>query len=375
MGDARRFEGPPKPGPGRLKQGIQRALLAGGIAVGLGHGVAKPVEDRTHAADVGHKVYDSLTDPMGAGTKLLIKTADAMSGLRPKQYPNQKVEVVPIINREDEIVTLTFGNEREELKPGLFSRIEEQKQHLINIISPEDYGRLRQFDEETGKTIEQEIHDAAQAAKVPDVILSAVTIIESHGDKMAVPLKEVEDKSDGIDVEMHKGLTQASDTMAKKYNLVISEDSTDERFKASKILPMTALELRESFERFNGTKGENNDWGYAELEWNLGASDLYKILQIYLKENDIVSLDLPQNVTSLEDTDEARATATAVAQGLIEEYQRVIREKKITTGDLLTNPNVQSYLESVDRSDAVIYPERATAGAILYRDVQKLADK
>lgn len=284
-------------------------------------------------------------------------------------YHPQQVEMQLLQDPYEEVVSLMFPNTPVAEKQALLDDINTQREHMrLNVLSPQDYENLTAIDEKTGKSIDQEVWDVSNKAGVPYHALLGIVITESHGDRMAVAQQDVEAKKDNPDTEIHKGLTGMSESMARKYNLKVSDGDDDERFISSKILEATAEELLESFGQFNGQDGENKDWGIPTFEWVAGRGRVYLAFQKFLEDEGIVKYDVPQNVPPGE-------SATAIATGLISDYQRVIREQKINIFTLLKDQNIAQVFEDLDWASIKPYVSRVAGSAILWSQLKILKEK
>lgn len=285
-------------------------------------------------------------------------------------YHPQQVEIQRLQDPYEEVVPLMFPNTPAEEKQTLLDGVDginKQREHMLGILSPQDYENLTAIDKEKGKSIDQEVWDTSNKTGVPYHVLLGIVITESHGDKMAIAQQDVEAKKDNPNIEIHKGLTGMSESMAKKYNLKVSDGDDDERLIPSKILESTANELLESFGQFNGQDGGNKDWGIPTFEWVAGRGRVYLAFQKFLEDEGIVKFDVPQNASG--------ESATAIAAGLISDYQRVIREQKINIFTLLKDPNIAQVFEDLDWASIKAYVPRVAGSAILWSQLKTLKEK
>jgi hypothetical protein len=171
-----------------------------------------------------------------------------------------------------------------------------------------DYGRISR----TAK-YESRIRDIAEKHGVPGELFLGFVMYESEGFANSVSPTGAGEK----------GLTQMDDAMAQKHGLRTSDGNDDERFDPEKILPASAEELVEAYERLG-------DWGLAFQQWHVGMSQLYdEILKPYfLSAHDE---DLP----SIGETPESEV------QKVHELYKAKIKQYKVTVYHLFKNPQIQ----------------------------------
>ena len=185
------------------------------------------------------------------------------------------------------------------------------------------------------RTVEYEglIRNTAKAHGIPEELLLGLVLAESGGDRTAMGER---DEGTG---EQAKGLTQMMDTMARKYNLKSSDGDDDERFDPNKILPATAMELREYYESLG-------NWGLAFQEWHVGMPQLYKdILQPYFASAH--GENLPSyKVEPADDTSEAKSAADLETKEILSLYRNKISEYGVTVYHLFKNPQIQETVAS-----------------------------
>jgi len=171
------------------------------------------------------------------------------------------------------------------------------------------------------------IRNTAKAHGVPEELLLGLAMYESEGQANYVSDKGC------------KGLTAMGDEIALKHNLKISDGDDDERLDPDKILPATASELREYFERLG-------DWGLAFQEWHVGRTQLYdELLRPYFASAH--GEDLPSiNVAPTDATSEAKVAADLETQKILELYKQKIDQYQVTVYHLFKNPQIQELVSS-----------------------------
>lgn len=188
---------------------------------------------------------------------------------------------------------------------------------------------------------EQLIRQSARAEGVPEDLLFGLVIIESKGDQYA-------ESPVGA-----RGLTQMMPQMAEKYGLEVSEFGNDERYIPEKILPATAKELKESYNRWG-------DWGLALWEWHAGAPEIYGAVQVYLR--DIYGEELPD--VNVEDPQEALRIKDL--------YKDRIMIRQVNVFRLFQNPLIRAEFSGPEWDLTSIYVPRAVAASIVYRANENL---
>ena len=187
---------------------------------------------------------------------------------------------------------------------GALSRIEVEKQEQVirqNYLEKGDFERVSQY--------EQLIKQSAEG-KAPVDLLIGLVIFESRG------------HADWVSDADAAGLTQMMPEIARSYGLIVGEDpELDERFNPELELEATVKYLVDAYKRWG-------DWSLAVWEYQIGAPELYNIIQKYLNSREIyldpLALDL----------DEGQSIA------LREKYKETISQNGITAFKLLNDAQI-----------------------------------
>lgn len=206
---------------------------------------------------------------------------------------------------QPEIVDTRDRRESDKINSEL-SKAEVEKQVQIikqSYLGEDDFQRVSQY--------EQLIRQSADD-KVPQDLLIGLVIFESRGN------------ADWVSQAGAAGLTQMMKDTAAAYGLNVSDDpGLDERFIPKLELPATVRFLFDAHERWG-------DWSLAVWEYQIGAKQLYVIVQDYLGRNGTM-LD-PMTA----DLDEAQSL------GLREKYKEAVGQNKITAFKILADEQIAS---------------------------------
>jgi len=190
------------------------------------------------------------------------------------------------------------------------------------------------------------IRKSAEKEGIPEELLLGLVVYESKGNPKAV-------SSAGA-----KGLTAMMDEMAQRNGLKIGNGEDDERFDPDKILPATARQLREEYERFG-------NWGLAFQAWHLGDKQLYGLLRIHFAS--AYGENLPDiMVRAVDDSEEAKAAANLEAEKIKAQYKDKIREHKVTVYHLFKNPKIQEETASDNWESTGDYLPRIIGSAAMF---------
>ncbi|GEM_PF-6361891 len=150
-------------------------------------------------------------------------------------------------------VGLDIPGEKEVAFGEVMSEIEKLELSNEQIINIRDY--------------EQKIREYARSAEIPEELFLGLIITESKGNRFAVSAADC------------RGLTQMSTLIAEKYGLYVTEeveDVSDERYIPEKILPASAAEIREYYEKYG-------DWTLALWAWHAGEPQVNEAITSFLE--------------------------------------------------------------------------------------------
>lgn len=204
--------------------------------------------------------------------------------------------------------------------------------------------------------IEPQIKDFAGAFGVPEDLLRGLVIWESKGDSRAVSY-------DSNGKVVARGLTQMKDDMANSLGLKVTNDASDERYDADKILKATAKELKSRFDNFG-------DWGLALWSWHAGEPRVYDAVRAYM-----IGLGLPLedvNVRVKDDSEGAKAEATIEAMRRKNVYRQTIQDKSINLFKLFQSQKVKDMFNGPGWDSTDEYVPRIIASSRIYKDQKEL---
>src|SRR3990167_6600299 len=217
-------------------------------------------------------------------------------------------------------------------------KLDEAREEMGNLIGPLEAIRIAKY--------EPLIRETSRSAGVPEDLLLGLVITESVGDPLAVS---------GIGA---KGLTQMTDPVAKKYGLYIADDLSDERFNPERVLPPSAQELREYYDKFG-------DWSLAFWAWHIGTPEVYDAVKTFAHlEYGVELADV--NVEPKNKTNEAYEEATLIATERMEHYKNFISRQKISFSNLYENETVREMYSGGNSDETLKYLPRIEESVEVY---------
>src|SRR3990167_4407271 len=218
------------------------------------------------------------------------------------------------------------------------AKLDQAKEEMGKLIGPLEAFRIAKY--------EPLIRETARNAGVPGDLLLGLVITESVGDSLAVS---------GIGA---KGLTQMTDPVAEKYGLYIADDLSDERFIPERVLPPSAQELREYYDKFG-------DWSLAFWAWHIGTPEVYDAVKTFAHlEYSVELADI--NVDPENKTDEAYEEATLIATERMERYKDFISSQKISFSKLYENDTIREMYSGGKSDETLKYLPRIEKSVEVY---------
>jgi len=217
-------------------------------------------------------------------------------------------------------------------------KLDQAKEEMGNLIGPLEAIRIAKY--------EPLIRETARSAGVPGDLLLGLVITESVGDSLAIS---------GLGA---KGLTQMMDPVAEKYGLYIADDLSDERFNPERVLPPSAQELREYYDKFG-------DWSLAFWAWHIGTPEVYDAVKTFAHlEYGVELADV--NVEPKNKTNEAYEEATLIATERMEHYKNFISRQKISFSNLYENETVREMYSGGNSDETLKYLPRIEESVEVY---------
>ena len=237
--------------------------------------------------------------------------------------------------------------QRESEKKTYKDRLNRASKEMSGLVGPLEALRIAEY--------EPLITKAAEDANIPKDMLLGLVIAESIADPLAVSHSGA------------KGLTQMMDPIANKYELNIAGDLTDDRFIPEKVLPKSAQEIREYYDRFG-------EWSLAFWAWHAGTPQVYEAVRMYAHlENYDVKLE-DTNVKPVNDTDEAFEEATRIAIERMDKHKKFIVKNNMTVVRLFENETVRNAYSGASFDRTWDYVPRIEESVKVYR-LQDLAQQ
>lgn len=216
-------------------------------------------------------------------------------------------------------------------KENLYSaKLEQAKKEMRDLITPEVVARIRLY--------EPLIRQVAQKAKIPPDLFLGQAIAESLCDP------------DAVSEAGAAGLFQIMPYLYEKYEI--------DPFDPQQNTQLAAQLLKEEYEKFG-------EWSLAIWPWHIGDPEVYNAVQTFAHLEYVIQLP-DEKVEIIDDSEEAKNTATEKASEIITMYKNFITVQKINVQKLYENLTVRSMYEGKGYDRTWDYLPRIEASVPIY---------
>ncbi len=313
-------------------------------------------------------VHQIAKDPTEAFLKAGLPVGEAIGNFVSHDAKAQEVKIDPLDKKtetpeeaEARIKEMFFPGLSPEEKVVMDQKVAEARAHMETILTDKDWARIASH--------EGEVWNAVKDTIVPEEVLMGIMVVESHGDLRA--------ESQIADPELDaKGLTQMLKGMAQSHALATTDlindpNDPDERYIPDKILPATASELA-GVDGVYRRKDAKVNWSFPITEWHMGRVHLEEVLILYANQTDGVSYEPVAKMEPSGGITEDAITKMIASQ--YDDYRRFIDQNKVNVHKMYQVPAVRDYISGDSWNDALDYPYRVVASALIFNDLKRLGE-